>query len=114
MGPSLTNCQKSYYTNIFRRQFKVVELGQIGLFPSSQKDVVHERDRLKMRVAVLEESVRSYEVECKASRETVMRLVSELGCERKTAASTAELLESLRLVSSPPPYNTFYKYFFSG
>ncbi|XP_046869847.1 coiled-coil domain-containing protein 170 isoform X2 [Hypomesus transpacificus] len=62
-----------------------------------EQDVVHERDRLKMRVAVLEESVRSYEVECKASRETVMRLVSELGCERKTAASTAELLESLRL-----------------
>ncbi|XP_062325351.1 coiled-coil domain-containing protein 170 isoform X2 [Osmerus eperlanus] len=62
-----------------------------------EQDVVHERDRLRMRVAVLEESMRSYEVECKASRETVMRLVSELGCERRTAVSTAESLESLRL-----------------
>ncbi|CAB1331261.1 unnamed protein product [Coregonus sp. 'balchen'] len=56
-----------------------------------------ERDRLRMRVSVLEESVRSYEVECKASRETVMRLVAEVARERRNAAGSAEALDLLRL-----------------
>ena len=57
-----------------------------------------ERDRLRMRVSVLEESVRSYEVECKASRETVMRLVAEVARERRNTAGSAEALDLLRLV----------------
>ncbi|KAL0969785.1 hypothetical protein UPYG_G00232260 [Umbra pygmaea] len=56
-----------------------------------------ERDRLRMRVSVLEESVRSYEVECKASRETLMRLVAEVARERRNATDSAEALELLRL-----------------
>ncbi|XP_029900729.1 coiled-coil domain-containing protein 170 [Myripristis murdjan] len=56
----------------------------------------HERDRLRMRVAVLEESVRSSEVECKAGRETLMRLVAELDQERRKAASSAAALDSLK------------------
>lgn len=51
-----------------------------------------------MRIAVLEESVKSCEVECKASRETVLRLVAELDQERRKAASSAAALDSLRVV----------------
>ncbi|XP_054470379.1 coiled-coil domain-containing protein 170 [Anoplopoma fimbria] len=56
----------------------------------------HERERLKMRIAVLDESVKSCEVECKASRETVLRLVAELERERRKAASSAAALDSLK------------------
>ncbi|KAM6960666.1 coiled-coil domain-containing protein 170 [Aplochiton taeniatus] len=65
--------------------------------PIDELDACQERDRLKMRVAVLEETVRSCEVECKASRETVMRLVAETDREGRNAASSAETLKSLRL-----------------
>ena len=51
-----------------------------------------------MRIAVLEESVKSCEVECKASRETVLRLVAELDRERRKAASSAAALDSLKVV----------------
>lgn len=51
-----------------------------------------------MRVAVLEESVKSSEVECKASRETVLRLVAELDQERRKAASSVAALDSLKVV----------------
>lgn len=51
-----------------------------------------------MRIAVLEESVKSCEVECKASRETVLRLVSELDRERKKAANSAAALDTLKVV----------------
>ncbi|XP_059209899.1 coiled-coil domain-containing protein 170 [Centropristis striata] len=63
---------------------------------SDELDQSHERERLKMRIAVLEESVKSCEVECKASRETVLRLVSELDRERRKAASSAAALDSLK------------------
>ncbi|XP_028421585.1 coiled-coil domain-containing protein 170 [Perca flavescens] len=59
-------------------------------------DESHERERLKMRITVLEESVKSCEVECKASRETVLRLVAELDRERRKAASSAAALDSLK------------------
>uniref|UniRef100_A0A3P8TBC9 Coiled-coil domain containing 170 n=1 Tax=Amphiprion percula TaxID=161767 RepID=A0A3P8TBC9_AMPPE len=51
-----------------------------------------------MRIAVLEESVKSCEVECKASRETVLRLVAELDQERRKTASSAAALDSLKVV----------------
>uniref|UniRef100_A0A4W6ESJ9 Coiled-coil domain containing 170 n=1 Tax=Lates calcarifer TaxID=8187 RepID=A0A4W6ESJ9_LATCA len=57
----------------------------------------NEKERLKMRIAVLEESVKSSEVECKASRETVLRLVAELDRERRKAASSAAALDSLKV-----------------
>ncbi|XP_028251985.1 coiled-coil domain-containing protein 170 [Parambassis ranga] len=55
------------------------------------------KERLKMRIAVLEESVKSCEVECKASRETVLRLVAELDQERRKAASSTAALDSLKV-----------------
>ncbi|XP_039458822.1 coiled-coil domain-containing protein 170 [Oreochromis aureus] len=57
----------------------------------------NEKERLKMRVAVLEESVKSSEVECKASREMVLRLVAELDQERRKAASSVAALDSLKV-----------------
>ncbi|XP_033498605.1 coiled-coil domain-containing protein 170 [Epinephelus lanceolatus] len=63
---------------------------------SDEVDQSNERERLKMRIAVLEESVKSCEVECKASRETVLRLVAELDRERKKAVSSAAALDSLK------------------
>ncbi|TMS21379.1 Coiled-coil domain-containing protein 170 [Larimichthys crocea] len=50
-----------------------------------------------MRIGVLEESVKSCEVECKASRETLLRLVSELDRERRKAASSAAALDSVKM-----------------
>ncbi|KAG7510573.1 hypothetical protein JOB18_025613 [Solea senegalensis] len=64
---------------------------------SEEVEQSNEKERLKMRIAVLEESVRSSEVECKASREMVLRLVAELDRERKKAASSAAALDSLKV-----------------
>ncbi|XP_026161159.1 coiled-coil domain-containing protein 170 [Mastacembelus armatus] len=63
---------------------------------SDEMDQSNEKERLKLRIAVLEESVKSCEVECKASRETVLRLVAELDRERRKAASSAVALDSLK------------------
>ncbi|XP_068577603.1 coiled-coil domain-containing protein 170 [Cebidichthys violaceus] len=63
---------------------------------SEEVDQSHERERLKMRIALLDESVKSCEVECRASRETVLRLVAELDRERRKAASSAAALDSLK------------------
>ncbi|XP_070835196.1 coiled-coil domain-containing protein 170 [Chaetodon trifascialis] len=63
---------------------------------SDEVDQCHERERLKMKIGVLEESVKSCELECKASRETVLRLVAELDRERKKASSSAAALDSLK------------------
>uniref|UniRef100_A0A1A8FWH8 Coiled-coil domain containing 170 n=1 Tax=Nothobranchius korthausae TaxID=1143690 RepID=A0A1A8FWH8_9TELE len=49
-----------------------------------------------MRNAVLEESVKSYELECKVSRETVLRLEKELDQERRKVVSNATDLQSLK------------------
>lgn len=51
-----------------------------------------------MRIGVLEESVKSCELECKSGRETVLRLVAELDRERRKAASSAAALDSLKVV----------------
>ncbi|KAG7465724.1 hypothetical protein MATL_G00156630 [Megalops atlanticus] len=48
------------------------------------------------KIRTLEENVEAQEVECRASRETVMRLVAEVGRERGEAATHAKELESLR------------------
>lgn len=65
---------------------------------NDQVDQSHEKERLKMRIVVLEESVKSCELECKASRETVLRLVAELDRERRKAASSAAALDSVKVV----------------
>ncbi|KAM4540954.1 coiled-coil domain-containing protein 170 isoform 2-T2 [Fundulus diaphanus] len=55
-----------------------------------------DEERLRMRIAVLEASVNSCELECKASREMALRLMGELDQERKKTASSAAALDSLR------------------
>nr|XP_057913625.1 coiled-coil domain-containing protein 170-like [Doryrhamphus excisus] len=57
----------------------------------------NERERLKMRLAVLEESVRSSEVESKGSQETVLRLAAELDRERRKAASSSVAADALKV-----------------
>lgn len=47
---------------------------------------------------MLEESVKSCELESKASRETVLRLVEELDQERWRATSSAAALDSVKVV----------------
>ncbi|KAK7142748.1 hypothetical protein R3I94_012181 [Phoxinus phoxinus] len=55
-----------------------------------------DRDRLKSCNCSLEESVKLYEVECKASRETVKRLATDVDHERTLSASRANELNSNR------------------
>ncbi|KAK2879109.1 hypothetical protein Q8A67_019900 [Cirrhinus molitorella] len=55
-----------------------------------------ERDCLKNRICTLEESVKLYEVECKASRETVKRLATDVEREQSLTASRANELNSSR------------------
>lgn len=47
---------------------------------------------------MLEESVKSCELESKASRETVLRLAEELDQERRRATSSAAALDSVKVV----------------
>ncbi|KAM3594292.1 uncharacterized protein V6R79_005255 [Siganus canaliculatus] len=60
-------------------------------------DEANEKERLKMRICVLEENVKSCELECKSSRETVLRLVAELDRERRKAANSAAALDSVKV-----------------
>jgi len=62
-----------------------------------------------MRIAVLDESVRSCELECRASREMVMMLVAELDRERRKAASSAAALHSLKGVHVEHILNIHYR-----
>ncbi|CAL8300483.1 unnamed protein product [Boreogadus saida] len=55
-----------------------------------------ERERLRVRVGVLEEALRCAEVECRASRETLVRLMEELEQERRRAASSTAARQSLQ------------------
>ncbi|XP_051723737.1 coiled-coil domain-containing protein 170 [Ctenopharyngodon idella] len=55
-----------------------------------------DRDRLKNCICALEESVKLYEVECKASRETVKRLATDVDREQTLSASRANELNSNR------------------
>lgn len=81
---------KMFYNRIHNKIFTAVFNDQV--------DQSHEKERLKMRIVVLEESVKSCELECKASRETVLRLVAELDRERRKAASSAAALDSVKVV----------------
>lgn len=52
-----------------------------------------------MRIAVLEECVKSFELECKSSRDTELRLNAELDQERRKVASGIAALDSVKLVT---------------
>lgn len=51
-----------------------------------------------MRIGVLEECVKSFELESKSSREMALRLTAELDRERRKVASSAAALDSIKLV----------------
>lgn len=55
-----------------------------------------------MRTAVLEENLRSCELESRASREAAARLAAELDRERRKSSSSAEALSSAQTVINPP------------
>lgn len=54
---------------------------------------------LKGKLVTLKEALNSTELETKASRETIMRLVSEVGKEQKVATRYTSDLERLRVVN---------------
>ena len=53
---------------------------------------------LKGKLVTLNETLNDTQVESKASRETVLRLVAEMGREQKIATRYTAEVESLRLV----------------
>ncbi|XP_071164540.1 coiled-coil domain-containing protein 170-like [Mytilus edulis] len=60
-------------------------------------DLVQENAVLKGKLVTLKEALNSTELETKASRETIMRLVSEVGKEQKVATRYTSDLERLRV-----------------
>ncbi|XP_022332635.2 coiled-coil domain-containing protein 170-like [Crassostrea virginica] len=60
-------------------------------------DLVQENALLKGKIVTLNETVNSTELESKASRETIMRLVSEVGKEQKVATRFTSEIDNLRL-----------------
>nr|XP_055028659.1 coiled-coil domain-containing protein 170 [Misgurnus anguillicaudatus]XP_055028660.1 coiled-coil domain-containing protein 170 [Misgurnus anguillicaudatus] len=63
---------------------------------STVESCFKEKERLKNSICALEESVKSYEVECKASRETVKRLATDVDHEQTLSASRVNELNSVR------------------
>lgn len=61
-------------------------------------DLVQENALLKGKIVTLNETLNSTELESKASRETIMRLVSEVGKEQKVATRFTSEVDNLRLV----------------
>ncbi|XP_012590566.1 PREDICTED: coiled-coil domain-containing protein 170 [Condylura cristata] len=60
------------------------------------RELCKENAAMKGQIATLEETVNVHEMEAKASRETIMRLVSEASREQKTAASCLGENEKLK------------------
>ncbi|XP_061780501.1 coiled-coil domain-containing protein 170 [Nerophis lumbriciformis] len=56
----------------------------------------NERERLKMRMVVLEERVRAMEAESRGDQEAVLRMASELDRERKKSASSSAAVQELK------------------
>lgn len=67
--------------------------------PSLQlRELCEENAFMKGQIVTFEETVTVHEMEAKASRETIMRLVSEVNREQKKAASCAEEKDKLHQV----------------
>ncbi|XP_053565242.1 coiled-coil domain-containing protein 170 [Bombina bombina] len=62
---------------------------------SKVSELYKENVGLKGRIGTLEETVNVHETEAKASRETIMRLVSEVNKEQKKAASFKQQIDNL-------------------
>lgn len=61
-------------------------------------EICKENLALKAQVAALQEDINGHEMESKASRETIMRLVSEVTKEQKKAAGYYEEMGKLSKV----------------
>ena len=70
--------------------------------------MIHENALMKGKLASMKEYMNTAEVENKASRETIMRLVSEAEREQKFASRYTVEMDNLRLVSSH--FVVFYTY----
>ncbi|XP_036398067.1 coiled-coil domain-containing protein 170 [Megalops cyprinoides] len=68
----------------------------LDFIASQVESLCQQREGQRGKIRTLEENVEAQEVECRASRETVMRLVAEVGRERGEAATRAKELESLK------------------
>ncbi|KAL3873318.1 hypothetical protein ACJMK2_036450 [Sinanodonta woodiana] len=92
------------YHNLVTNFSSVLRLEEItGALPQPEDimrkltDLVQENAMLKGRVVTLNEALNSTELETKASRETIMRLVSEVGKEQKVATHYTAELDALRM-----------------
>lgn len=62
------------------------------------RELCEENASVKGQIVTLEETINVHEMEAKASRETIMRLVSEVNREQKKAASCTEEKDRLNQV----------------
>lgn len=76
----------------------VLPVGQLRLLSLQLRELGTENMSLKGQLVTLEETVSVHEMEAKASRETIMRLVSQVNREQKRAASCAEERDRLHQV----------------
>ncbi|XP_067900554.1 coiled-coil domain-containing protein 170 isoform X2 [Heterodontus francisci] len=68
----------------------------LDLLVSQVGELYKENTRKNFQIRSLEETISAHDMESKASRETIMRLVSELGREQKAVASNVQELDTLR------------------
>lgn len=71
-----------------------------GIECSQLTDLIQENATLKGKILTLNEHLNETQLETKASRETIMRLVSEMGREQKVATRYTVDIEKLRIVST--------------
>ena len=62
------------------------------------KNVCQEELILESRVQTLDDALNAHSLETKASRETIMRLVAEVGKEQKNITEVANALERMKQV----------------
>lgn len=87
---------KCFYTCALTLSWSLTHLSVIN----KVETCVKEKERLKNSMCALEESLKSYDVECKASRETVKRLATDVEHEQKLSASRVNELNSVRQVQN--------------
>lgn len=76
----------------------VIFIRQLSLLSLQLRELCKENTFVKGQIVTLEETINVHEMEAKASRETIMRLVSEVNREQKRAASCAEERDKLNQV----------------
>lgn len=72
----------------------------------TQAKTLFQEDLLKSsELITLQDALSQHTLETKASRETIMRLVSEVGREQKSVSETNNILEKLKKVPLPDYHN---------